>query len=57
MVLQTLLCLGVAGVLVSVAASQEPINIGSRLEPMVDDYLIASLTGAELQLHQRLQKF
>lgn len=36
-----------------VAQAQEPIEIGSRLELLVDDYLIASMSGgAHLQLHQ-----
>lgn len=30
----------------------EPIHIGSRLEPLVDDYLIDAMTGAKLTLHQ-----
>ena len=31
--------------------SDQVLNIGSRLEPMVDDYLIDKLTGVELRLH------
>ena len=35
------------------AASAEPINIASRLEPMIDDYLIDRQTGSlELKLHR-----
>jgi hypothetical protein len=34
------------------AWSAEPIVIGSRLELMVDDYLIERMTGASLVLHQ-----
>ena len=35
------------------AVAQEPIDIGSRLELLVDDYLIAAMSGgARLQLHQ-----
>ncbi|MFP4501911.1 MAG: hypothetical protein ACLFTT_12995 [Candidatus Hydrogenedentota bacterium] len=30
----------------------EPIDIGSRLEPMVDDYLIESMENVELLLHE-----
>ena len=30
----------------------EPIHVGSRLEPLVDDYLIDTMTGAKLTLHQ-----
>lgn len=30
----------------------EPIHIGSRLEPLVDDYLIDTMTGTKLILHQ-----
>ena len=29
-----------------------PIDIGSRLELMVDDYLIARMEGARLRLHR-----
>ena len=32
-------------------SSQEPLDIGSRLELFVDDYLIESLEGIELKLH------
>ena len=32
--------------------AEEPIHIGSRLEPLVDDYLIDTMTGAKLTLHQ-----
>jgi len=28
-----------------------PLNIGSRLEPLVDRYLIGTLTGTRHQLH------
>ena len=35
----------------SLASSAEPLAIGSRLEPLVDDYLIERLSGAELKLH------
>jgi hypothetical protein len=35
----------------SLARSAEPLAIGSRLEPLVDDYLIEHLSGAELKLH------
>ena len=34
----------------------EPIDIGSRLELMVDDYLIDRLSGAELRLHQPMPR-
>jgi hypothetical protein len=34
-----------------VTAQTAPIDIGSRLELMVDDYLIESMNGASLQLH------
>lgn len=40
---------GVAGAAVQAA---EPIDIGSRLELMVDDYLIERMTGAALTLHR-----
>jgi len=36
---------------VSVAFADDPINLGSRLELMVDDYLVDTMTGAELKLH------
>jgi hypothetical protein len=49
-ILQVLAVLGVAAGIISIAAA-EPIGIGSRLEPMVDDYLIEQMDGAELRLH------
>jgi len=33
------------------ARAEEAVEIGSRLEPLVDDYLIDTLEGAELTLH------
>ncbi|MGC9318642.1 MAG: hypothetical protein ACP5KN_11495 [Armatimonadota bacterium] len=41
------------GILTALAATgaEEPIDIGSRLELMVDDFLIDRMTGAELRLH------
>ncbi len=41
----------------SVALAQTPIDIGSRLELMVDDYLIDTLSGgAELRLHRPIAR-
>lgn len=40
-----------AFLLTSLALAAEPIDIGSRLEPLVDDYLIDRLDGAALTLH------
>ncbi len=34
------------------ANSQEPLDIGSRLELFVDDYLIESMVGVRLELHE-----
>jgi hypothetical protein len=34
----------------------KPLNIGSRLEPLVDDWLIDRMTGAELMLHRPTPK-
>jgi len=35
-----------------IAQGEEPLNIGSRLEPFVDIYLIDRLDGARLKLHE-----
>lgn len=35
----------------ALAAPPEPIDVGSRLELFVDDYLVESMDGAELRLH------
>ncbi len=41
----------------STLLATEPIDIGTRLEPMIDDYLIDSLTGeAKLQLHRPVER-
>ena len=37
--------------MVTTLAAAQPIDIGSRLELMVDDYLIESQRDAELRLH------
>ena len=40
------------GLAPATVAAAEPIQIDSRLELMVDDYLIDKMTGARLVLHQ-----
>jgi len=40
-----------AATLCSVAVAAEPIDVGARLEPFVDDYLIDEMTGAKLVLN------
>jgi hypothetical protein len=35
-----------------VSLAEKPIEIGSRLEPFVDDWLIDSMAGVELKLHE-----
>ncbi len=50
-----LLCLVVLA-LTAVSAQAEPVNIGSRLELFVDDYLIESLDQVELQLQHPIEK-
>ena len=45
------LFLAAATVAVTLGAAP-PIDIGSRLEPMVDDYLVESLNGVTLTLHE-----
>jgi len=45
-----------AGVGGSAARGTEPLPIGSRLEPFVDDYLIETMKGAELRLHSPTPK-
>ena len=49
--------LAVMAVAVSVALAEVPIDIGSRLELMVDDYLIDTLRGGtELRLHRPIAR-
>lgn len=46
-------CFGVALALGTVLHAAEPLEIGSRLEPLVDDYLISQMSGdVHQQLHQ-----
>jgi len=51
MLLRWLLAAMVLAGLGSLAQSAEPLAIGSRLEPLVDDYLVEHLSGAVLRLH------
>jgi hypothetical protein len=52
-----ILALAMSGVVGSVSASDEPIDIDSRLELLVDDYLIKRFEGkAELRLHSPVQR-
>jgi len=39
-------------VMVAGTALAAPVDLGSRLEPLVDDYLIDTMDGVELRLHQ-----
>ncbi|MBN2311646.1 MAG: hypothetical protein JXR94_21890 [Candidatus Hydrogenedentes bacterium] len=45
-----------AFVLMGLGASAEPLDIGSRLELFMDDYLIESMDGVALQMHQPIPK-
>ncbi|MBI5687161.1 MAG: hypothetical protein HZC54_18980 [Verrucomicrobia bacterium] len=47
-----MVCLLAAAVLAVEASADSPLDIGSRRELFVDDYLIASMAGAELKLHK-----
>ena len=40
----------------TIAQAGEPISLGSRLEPFVDDFLIDGLSGGELRLHSPTPK-
>ena len=55
MIIQTMVVLVALAALCAIASAQ-PIDIGSRLELMVDDYLIEEMTGAELVLRIRVTK-
>ena len=44
--------LAVVGVFVTTVPAAEPVAIGSRRELMVDEFLLAKLTGARLVLHR-----
>ena len=50
--LPSLLALAATIVACCAAGGAEPADVGSRLELLVDDYLIDSMTGAELKLHR-----
>ena len=55
-ILLTLIPLAGMAVLSSRAPAAEPLDIGSRLELLVDDYLIDSISGAKLMLHQPVKR-
>ena len=57
MVYRILLTFALGGAVCFPAVATEPIDIGSRLELMVDDYLIQRITGgAELRLHRPTER-
>ena len=59
MKLQTTLIMIVcfSSMLIAVSRGAEPIDIGSRLEPLIDDYLIARRSGSlELRLHHPIRQ-
>ena len=41
---------------VETAGAAAPIDIGSRLEPLVDDYLIEDMSGVTLTLHEPMPR-
>lgn len=43
-------------VLASVGLSAQPIDIGSRLELMIDDYLVDRMSGAEFRMHRPIPR-
>ena len=45
------LCFSITILLSSLAGAAKPLAIGNRLEPLVDDYLIETLSGADQVLH------
>ena len=57
MLLRIFLTFALGGAACSAVRGTQPINIGSRLELMVDDYLIERISGgAELRLHRPEQR-
>ena len=57
MLLRMFLTFALGGAAYSAARGTEPIDIGSRLELMVDNYLIERISGgAELRLHRPVQR-
>ena len=57
MVYRILLTFALGGAVCFPAVATEPIDIGSRLELMIDDYLIQRMTGgAELRLHRPTER-
>ena len=57
MLLRLLLTFVLGGTACSATVESEPIDIGSRLELMVDEYLIERMTGgAELRLHRPTER-
>ena len=57
MMFRLILALAMAGAVGSVGAADEPIDIGARLELLVDDYLIKRFEGkAELRLHRPVER-
>ncbi len=57
MLLRIRLTFAIGGMVCCAATGTEPIDIGSRLELMVDDYLIERMSGgAELRLHRPAER-
>ena len=38
------------------ARAEEPVDIGTRLEPLIDDYLIANLHNVKQTLHEPIRR-
>ena len=43
-------------IVVATSRAEEPVDMGTRLEPLVDDYLIATLHNVKQTLHEPIRR-
>ncbi|MDA1055252.1 MAG: hypothetical protein O3C40_32935, partial [Planctomycetota bacterium] len=47
---------GIVFIVAVAASAAEPVEMGTRLEPLVDDHLIASLHNVKQTLHEPIRR-
>ena len=50
------LSLALVFIVVAISRAEEPVDMGTRLEPLVDDYLIANLHNLKQTLHEPVRR-
>lgn len=50
------LSLALVFIVVATSRAEEPVDMGTRLESLIDDYLVANLHNLKQSLHERVRR-